>query len=380
MTSVGETLKTARLEKGFSLEEAVHETNISKNYIEALESEAFEEFPAEAYLIGFLRNYSEFLGLNSEKMIMRYKNHMLSGEPLPMEELLGKRINIPWKKIILITLSVVAIVALVIFLRPIFGKIVQKIEEQQIAETIEEEAKTHILEAEYLETPVADKDKLVIVHDEIDYIFNVNIGSKRLTLTAKDPALFKGNETKYTLAPGENTFIFTVGKTADVRLYCRDYDEESKTFSIQMKRLEQEDIATGDNKDNSSLLSREEGANTESEKPPSGLKERMIAPKVIYTSTRPENFTLNIVFRGFCLFRYQADNKELNQKFYQDSNTFRLDVYRSVVLWGSNAGSIEAKIKGDSVPLGKAGEVVARVIYWQKNSAGSYDLIVAPRY
>lgn len=379
MTSVGETLKNARLEKGFSLDEAVHETNISKNYIEALESEAFEEFPAEAYLIGFLRNYSEFLSLNSEKMIMRYKNHMLSGEPIPMEELLGKRINIPWKKIVLSALAVAIIVSLVIFLRPIFSKIIEKIEEQQIAETIEEEAKTHILEAEYLETSLADKDKLVIVHDDIDYIFSVAISSKRLTLTAKDPSLFKGHETKYTLAPGENTFVFTKGKTADVRLYCRDFDAKSKTFSIQMQRLKQEDVAKIENKDNSALLG-EEGANTESEKPPSGLKERMIPQKVIYTSTRPENFTLNIVFRGFCLFRYQADNKELNQKFYSDSNTFRLDVYRSVVLWGSNAGSIEAKIKGDNVPLGKAGEVVARVIYWQKNSAGSYDLIVAPRY
>ena len=56
MKSLGDTLKAAREERGISIDQAIHETNISRNYLEALESEDFAEFPAEAYLVGFLRN------------------------------------------------------------------------------------------------------------------------------------------------------------------------------------------------------------------------------------------------------------------------------------------------------------------------------------
>ena len=74
MKSIGEHLKTAREEKGFSFDQVVHDTNISREYIHALEEDNFDFFPAEAYLIGFLRNYSEYLGLDPSKMVGIYKN------------------------------------------------------------------------------------------------------------------------------------------------------------------------------------------------------------------------------------------------------------------------------------------------------------------
>ncbi len=90
MKSLGDTLKTAREERGISMDQVVHETNISRNYLEALENEDFDEFPAEAYLIGFLRNYSDFLGLDSDKIVGQFKNYKLSEEPTPLQELVGR--------------------------------------------------------------------------------------------------------------------------------------------------------------------------------------------------------------------------------------------------------------------------------------------------
>jgi cytoskeleton protein RodZ len=63
MQSLGEILSSARNEKGYSVDQVAHDTNISKNYLQYLENEEFDQFPAEAYLIGFLRNYSDYLGL-----------------------------------------------------------------------------------------------------------------------------------------------------------------------------------------------------------------------------------------------------------------------------------------------------------------------------
>ena len=61
MSDVGNTLYEARKKKGVDLAQVELETNIEKSYIEALEHEDYKKIPAEAYIIGFLRNYSEYL-------------------------------------------------------------------------------------------------------------------------------------------------------------------------------------------------------------------------------------------------------------------------------------------------------------------------------
>ena len=111
MKSLGDTLKSAREERGVSMDQAVHETNISRNYLEALEGENFEEFPAEAYLIGFLRNYADFLGLEQDKVVGQFRNYKLSEEPTPIDQLVGPpkgeafRKVVPW---VLLGLVVIA--------------------------------------------------------------------------------------------------------------------------------------------------------------------------------------------------------------------------------------------------------------------------------
>ena len=63
MKSIGETLREAREQKGATVKQISQDINISKEYLSALEEETFDIFPAETYLLGFLRNYSEYLGL-----------------------------------------------------------------------------------------------------------------------------------------------------------------------------------------------------------------------------------------------------------------------------------------------------------------------------
>ena len=108
MKSLGDTLKSAREERGISMDQVIHETNISRNYLEALEDEKFDEFPAETYLVGFLRNYSDFLGLDSDKIVGQYKNYKLSEEPTPIEQLVGPpkgsalRKVLPWVILVIV--------------------------------------------------------------------------------------------------------------------------------------------------------------------------------------------------------------------------------------------------------------------------------------
>ena len=63
--SVGEMLRTAREQRGDSLEVANRETKISTGVIEALEQDDFTSFQSDIYLKNFLRTYAQYLELDA---------------------------------------------------------------------------------------------------------------------------------------------------------------------------------------------------------------------------------------------------------------------------------------------------------------------------
>ena len=73
MASIGEQLREARVAQNKSLEELSSDTNISKKYLEALETDNYDEFPAEVYTKGFLKNYAKNLGLDVQSILDDYK-------------------------------------------------------------------------------------------------------------------------------------------------------------------------------------------------------------------------------------------------------------------------------------------------------------------
>ena len=72
MDSYGAILRQAREQKKISVETAAKETSISQHYIEALESENTSVFHGEAYVVGFLRNYSEYLNVDAARLTKLY--------------------------------------------------------------------------------------------------------------------------------------------------------------------------------------------------------------------------------------------------------------------------------------------------------------------
>jgi cytoskeleton protein RodZ len=72
MESIGDTLREARHAKRVSLEDASRATRIKMEIIEQLESDEFDRLAAPAYTKGFLKLYSEYLGLDSQHMVEAY--------------------------------------------------------------------------------------------------------------------------------------------------------------------------------------------------------------------------------------------------------------------------------------------------------------------
>ncbi len=69
MAEIGYRLIRAREARGLTLEDAERDTRISRRYLEALESEQFEVIPAPVYARGFLRSYSQYLGMDPGEML-----------------------------------------------------------------------------------------------------------------------------------------------------------------------------------------------------------------------------------------------------------------------------------------------------------------------
>lgn len=63
LPSVGERLRAAREEKGFSLEDIAAETRIPRRHLESLENADWEKLPAPTYTIGFAKSYASAVGL-----------------------------------------------------------------------------------------------------------------------------------------------------------------------------------------------------------------------------------------------------------------------------------------------------------------------------
>ncbi len=84
MDEIAQTLKEARHRLGLTLEEAERSTRIRAHYLEALEKGELQSIPSQVQARGFLKNYSEYLGLDSGPILQRYSEVIHSQRTLPL--------------------------------------------------------------------------------------------------------------------------------------------------------------------------------------------------------------------------------------------------------------------------------------------------------
>lgn len=73
MKTVGGILKERRESKKISLQDAERATKIRAKFLEAIEEDDYTKLPSISYAKGFVRNYSEFLGLNSDTTLAFFR-------------------------------------------------------------------------------------------------------------------------------------------------------------------------------------------------------------------------------------------------------------------------------------------------------------------
>lgn len=72
MIDIGRQLRESREKLGLTLEEVERHTRIRVHHLEALERGDFAALPSSVQARGFLRNYAEFLGLDSDRLLLDF--------------------------------------------------------------------------------------------------------------------------------------------------------------------------------------------------------------------------------------------------------------------------------------------------------------------
>jgi cytoskeleton protein RodZ len=84
LETVGQDLRAARLRRGDDLATVSRYLKIRKDHLEALEEDKFELLPGRTYAVGFVRAYSDYLGLDSVQCVERFKAEIAGrGESTP---------------------------------------------------------------------------------------------------------------------------------------------------------------------------------------------------------------------------------------------------------------------------------------------------------
>lgn len=73
MKTVGEILKETRIKKAIDFEAIEKETKIRTKYLKALETDEFGGIGSATTVKGFIKNYGEYMGLDSQKLLAIFR-------------------------------------------------------------------------------------------------------------------------------------------------------------------------------------------------------------------------------------------------------------------------------------------------------------------
>jgi cytoskeleton protein RodZ len=369
MESIGEKLRLARERNNLTIEQVARETHVAKRFLKGLEEEDFSVFPGETYAMGFLRNYSEYLGLDAEELIGIYRNIKIQEQPLPMNELLVSRPRLPSLRVIMIAVAAVLLLAAAGYLvyraasrSASSASATQKAAPGTSADFVfQDEVRTQwFSQGDGIVIPLGGKNYRILV---------VSVGT---TLVLKVP----GGTVEMGL--GKERFIDLQGDSRpDLKIVWNDTDSAQKRANLGLYRTsgpaaDAAIAAAGDNSD------------TTVPAPPGGsanpVRTDSFKTIVLAQAGQAGLFTLDFTFKNDCLFRYRVDDKDREDRFFQKGEQFTIDTGRKqVTIWLSNAGAARMRIQGKDFELGGLGQVATRMIAWRKDlNAGGYVLEITP--
>jgi cytoskeletal protein RodZ len=358
--SLGVKLRTAREAKKYTIEQVWRETNIASRYIEALEREDFSVFPAEPYLLGFLRNYGEYLGLNEEDLLTSYRMQKIQEIPVPVDRLLHSP---PQAGSIIRTIAIILVILGAVG-GGFYWFLTRPLPEAE-APPEPRPAVEYLLEESLLERRLYVGDSVLIPLNGERY--KLELVSLEETLSIRIAA----SGTRLVLDLGQEAGVDLDGDLrVDVHITAADFEKnESRTGALIRFDLDYM----------SSVMESGGPAFTGAA---AGGGETPSAALVVFTSPNAYPFTVQANFQGYCMFRWEIlaerDRSGRNEQYFQRSDELSIQAQNGIRVWISNAAAVRLQVigGGQTVPLeiGGTGEVVVADIRWVRDEDGRFRL------
>ena len=368
MESLGEKLKTARIEKGLSFDQIGRETNISLRYLEALETENFSIFPGEPYVIGFLKNYGAYLELDVQKLISLYRALRIQEQPVPVEQLLKHQPKLPK---FLIPAAVILVILCAIGWGIYYLLFIRQIDPVDIT-PVNRAPVEYVMEGNSMERRFYRNDSILIpVETDMYKLELANLGDAVTIRTPGGPVILD-------LSQEANVDLNNDG-VPELRITLADFAKNNADMGVLLHFYLMDAVALYDAAANTTG-DFTETANT------SGSVITTILPSPpntnVLTSAFP--FTLQASFQGYCMLRWEIlnerDRRDRNERYFQRSDELNIQAQNGIRIWASNANAARFQIIGGGrtvpVEIGAAGEVVVADIRWVRDEESRYRLIL----
>lgn len=372
MKSIGEVLRNKREGLGISLDTVVAETKISKRYIESMEADAFEKIQcSEANLLGFIKMYALFLGLDVAKSLSLYNKHKLIEEPAPMEQLMKRESMVIRWRYVLGFLGLLAVIGIFYLSGKRFARW-QEDRLRNIQSSVIVREKIIYRTAERLfEGEFGSGDAIILIVMGMEHRFEVThtngeifISYAHADANGAIQRVDAGDDVRFSLIQGGGTNQINVVSVS----VLPSLSTSGETIRLRFQ------IASIDNLASSEQLSAstELVAQAQPTKNANGLNRQ-----VLMSVRDGMPITPIISFKGYSYFRYRLDSNEVVERYYQEGEQFQRTMHGNLKMWLSNAGKARIKIGNREFVLGRDGEVVVKSLYWQRNQfTNMLDLIL----
>lgn len=81
VVNIGAVLRSQREKLGYSLKEISEATRIRKTFLESLEDNQFTDLPGHVYVVGFIKSYALYLGLDCDSLLAELEEPETSSAP-----------------------------------------------------------------------------------------------------------------------------------------------------------------------------------------------------------------------------------------------------------------------------------------------------------
>jgi cytoskeletal protein RodZ len=363
MTAIGEQLRAAREARGLSLDQVADETNIARRYLSAMEEENFSVFPGDPYIIGFLRNYSEYLGLDAASLLQAFRGIRIQEQPVPIERLLPSRKMPLWP---FAAIGLAVLLGLGAYLFFTYAPATPLAD----AETASVEPNQYTMDGASFERRLYVGDSVLVPARNKTYRVLVVAIKERVGL--ETPA-----GTMNFMLGEEITIDLDKVDQARLQVFVSDFqkNEASKGAMIRLKNPDAPAAAASEIAVNAPGTPSAEPASTVPDRPAT-------QESVVFSGRRsPHPFILNVTFRNYAMFRHEVDRGEREERYYHRGDQITTTANNTAKIWTSNAAASKLTIQASGgastdIELGQAGEVAVKQLRWVQQEDGTWNLNV----